>query len=78
MSGPDSTFNRFIERSKDYLYTGIEVLEVPLIQNATEKYNTTVSAKEWNKTDPRYAKIPALTTSLYKLEGNQNYVLATV
>ena len=36
-----------------------------------------VSAKEWTKTDPKDAKIIALTTRLSKLEKNITSVLAT-
>ena len=37
-----------------------------------------VVPKKWAKTDPRDAKITALTTCLYKLEQNKTYVLEKV
>ena len=37
LSGPNSTINHFIENNKDYWYTGTEVQEVELIQNASNK-----------------------------------------
>ena len=45
LSGPNSTFNSFIERTKDYCYTIREVPEVKLIQNTNEKYNNTAAEK---------------------------------
>ena len=68
MSGTNSTFNRFIEMTKDDWYTGTELLLGYLIQNVTEKYNNMVAEKEWNKIDPKDAKTTALTTSLSNLD----------
>ena len=39
LSGPKSTFNSFIERTKYDWYTVTELLSVDLIQNYAEKYN---------------------------------------
>ena len=38
-----------------------------ITRNTTEKYNTTVAAKEWTTIDPKNEKNIALTTHLYKL-----------
>ena len=43
LSGPNSTFNSFIESNKDDWFTGTEILKGYLIQNATEKYNNMVA-----------------------------------
>ena len=61
LSGSTSTFNFSIERAKDGCDTVTEVLEGYPIQNATENYNNMLAAKEWTKTDPKVAKIIALT-----------------
>ena len=45
LSGPNSTFNIFIESTKDDLDTGTEVPAGELIQNTTEKCNNMVAAK---------------------------------
>ena len=44
-SGPNSTFNSFVEIKKDYCYTGSEVLASDLINNSTDKHNNTETAK---------------------------------
>ena len=51
-SGPNSTLNHFIEKTKDDRYKVTEVLEGYLIQNDTQRYNNTVLAKKWTNTDP--------------------------
>ena len=56
LTGEKSTFNRFIEKSKDDWETETEVPAPELIQNATEKYNNMVAAKYWNKTYSKDAK----------------------
>ena len=68
MSGPNSTFNRFVERTKDDWDTGTKLLSGYLIQNYINKYNNMVAAKEWTKIDPNYAKALTLTTRLSKFE----------
>ena len=68
LSGPNSSLNCYIERCKDDWDTGADVTPDSLIQVAKEKYNNMVAQKEWNKTDPKDAKILALTTRLNKLE----------
>ena len=45
LSGTNSTFNIFIERNKDDWDTGYEIIVSDLISNATENYNSMVSAK---------------------------------
>ena len=67
MSGPNSTFNRFVERTKDDWDTGTKLLSGYLIQNYINKYNNMVAAKEWTKTDPKDSKILSLTTMISKL-----------
>ena len=57
--------------------TGTEVPSVELVHNATEKYNNMIAAKEWTKTDLKYAKIISLTTRLSKCERNNTSVHAT-
>ena len=44
-SGPKSTFNHFIESTKDDLETGTEVLAGETFQNAIDKYNNMVASK---------------------------------
>ena len=44
-TGPNSTFNRFIQRTKDDWYMGEEVPEGELSHNATQKYNDMVAGK---------------------------------
>ena len=44
-SGPNSTFNRFIERTKDNWDTETEFPSEELIHNANENYNNMVAAK---------------------------------
>ena len=46
------------------------MLEGDLIQNDTDKYNNMVAENQWNKTDPKDAKIIALKTRMFKLEVN--------
>ena len=48
-----------------------------LFQNATEKYNNKVAAKEWTNTYHNYAKILALPTCLSKVYKNKTSVLST-
>ena len=45
LSGKNSAFNCFIERTKDDWYTRKYFIAVDLIKNATKKYNNTVAAK---------------------------------
>ena len=45
LAGPNSTFKRFIESTKDDFNIVKEVLEGELIQNSTEKYNNMIAAK---------------------------------
>ena len=75
LSGENSTFNCFIESTEDDWETGREVLSGELINNATQKCNTKVAAKEWTKTDPKDAKTLALPTRLSKLEKNKTSVI---
>ena len=63
-SGPHSTSHSFFEITKSDWDTRKERKSGEIIQNATKKYNITLAAKEWTKTDPRYAKIHTLPTSL--------------
>ena len=75
LSGPDQTFYHFIEIIKYFWDTGSEIIASDLIDNATQKYNNVVAAKDWTNTDPKDDKILALTNLLYKLEKNKTYVL---
>ena len=68
MSGPNSNFNIFIERYKDYWESGTEVPTGEIIQNGTDKQNGLVSAKELINTDPNDTKFLALPTRLSKLD----------
>ena len=77
-SGLKSTFNHFIESTKDDLETGTEVLAGNFIHNATKTYNNMVATKELTKIDPKDDRILALTTCLTKLEKDRTYVLAIV
>ena len=49
-SGPNSTFNRFIEMYKDDWDKVIEFIEVDLIRNDTKNYNNILAAKALSKT----------------------------
>ena len=68
LSAPNSTFNGFTESTKADQDTSAEVLEGYLINNANDKYNSMVSAKEWTKTDPKDPKILTLPTCLSRLD----------
>ena len=66
LSGPNSTFNYFIERAKYHWETVTEVPSMELIHNSNEKYNNMVLAKEWTKKHPKDDKILSLTTRISK------------
>ena len=57
MSGPNPTFDPFVERNKGDWDTGTEVIERDLIQNDTEKYNNMVAEKNGLRQIPRMLKL---------------------
>ena len=52
LSETNSTFNSFIERTKDYWDTVTEDPARELIHNATDNYNNMVSTTSCTKTNP--------------------------
>ena len=78
LSGPNLTFNHFIEISKDYWDIGTDVSSGERIYNASDNYNNILATKQWTKTESNNAKSIALTTRLYKLEQEKNSFLATI
>ena len=64
LSGPNSTFNHFIEHSRDEWDIGTYIDSGDLIQNETKKYNNTASFKQWTKKGPKYFNIIVLTSLL--------------
>ena len=63
--GPNPALKLSIKHIKDKPDTGTEAEDVDLIQNATEKYNNMVAAKEFTKMDQKDANILALTTRFH-------------
>ena len=57
LSWTNSTFSRFIEKSKDDWYTVTEVPSALLINNATEKHNNMIAENNGERNIPRILKL---------------------
>ena len=68
LSSKNETFRNFIQRKKDEWEEGNEVNHTVLAHEATVKYNNMVSQHKWNQTDPKDAKIVALTSQLKDIQ----------
>ena len=64
LTSKNDIFRSMIQREKDKWELGEDVLPDSLVDKATTKYNNMVLQKLWNQTDPKDAKILALTTKL--------------
>ena len=71
-SGPNHTYNTFIQRIADDVESGIgayaSITPDQLIVASKAKFNNMDSRNEWGAVDPRDAKIMALTTKLQSVE----------
>ena len=71
-TGPNDTFNKFIQRIEDDVESGIgshsAITPDTLITAARTKFNNMDSKDLWDKVDPRDAKIMALATMVENLQ----------
>ena len=71
-TGPNDTFNKFIQRIEDDVESGIgshsAITSDTLITAARTKFNNMDSKDLWDKVDPRDAKIMALATMVESLQ----------
>jgi hypothetical protein len=72
-SGPNATFNMYIDRLNDDIESGTgpnkNMTWQDIIIAARRKYSPMHAANTWDKVDPRDAKLLALTTKLAAMEG---------
>ena len=75
LSGPNHSFNDFVQRLKDDVESGIgpnrNIDADTLITAARTKFDNMDKQKLWNKVDPRDAQIMALTTQLEEIKKGQ-------
>ena len=69
LTSKNDIFWSMIQREKDRGELGEDVLPDSLVEKATTKYNNMILQKIWNQTDPKDAKILALTTKLEVLDS---------
>ena len=71
-SGPNATFNNFIDRINDDIESGRGENKNAnwrdIVLQARKKYINMEATKKWNHVDPRDAKLLALTTELEKIK----------
>ena len=69
LTSKNDSFVGFIQRKKDDWEIGGTETPTTLISLAVQKYNNMKKQNTWNQTNPKDAKIMALTTKLQKLEN---------
>ena len=71
-SGPNAAFNGFVNGIKTDIKSEIgthaKITSKQLFQASEQFYNNLVSKKEWDKVDPKDARLIALTTEIEKLK----------
>jgi hypothetical protein len=74
-TGPNHSFNLFIDRIKDNIDSGLglhsDIEPKRIIIACRQKYTNMVKLKEWNKVDPRDAQMMSLVTQLQILTSKQ-------
>jgi len=80
-TGPNHTFNTFVQRIEDETESGIGAManltSDQVITACRAKYNNMVSKKEWTAVDPREAQILALATQMKEMQAKHSQALAT-
>ena len=64
-------FNNFVQRGKDDWELGKDQNFEDVMENTTVKYNNMVKQTIWTQTDPKDAKILALTTLNHELQNSK-------
>ena len=74
-TGPNNSFNLFIDRIKDNIDSGLglhsQIDTDAIIVACRQKYTNMVELKEWTKVDPRDAQLMTLVTQLQVLQTQQ-------
>ena len=74
-TGPNNSFNLYIDRIKDDIDSGLglhsNIEPESIIIACRQKYTNMVELKEWNKVDPRDAQMMTLVTQLQILTSKQ-------
>ena len=80
-TGPNHSFNLFIDRIKDDIDSGLgihsDIEPESIIITCRQKYTNMVELKEWNKVDPCDAQMMSLVTQLQALTSKQQAAHAT-
>ena len=71
LSGKKDIFNNCVQRGKDDWELVKDQNYEDVMNNATVKYNNMVKQKIWTQTDPKDAKILALTTLNHELQNGK-------
>ena len=71
LSEKTDIFNNFVQRGKDDWELGKDQNFEDVMENTTVKYNNMVKQKIWTQTDPKDAKILALTTLNNELQNGK-------
>ena len=80
LTGPNNTYNGFIQRIVDNVESGIganaNITADDLIVAANAKYNNMDDKSEWAAVDPRDATLLALATELKEIKAQQKQNIA--
>ena len=71
LSEKNDIFNNFVQRGKDDWELGKDQNFEDVMENTTVKYNNMVKQTIWTQTDPKDAKILALTTLNHELQNSK-------
>ena len=81
LTGPNATFNGFIQRIVDDVESGTgsnrRIQPHAVVAAARAKFNNMKVNGDWSKVDPRDAQILALTTQVNELKTSRSTALAT-
>ena len=81
LTGPNATFNAFIQRMVDNVESGTgsnrRIQPHAIVAAARAKFNNMKVNGDWSKVDPRDAQILALTTQVNELKTSRSTALAT-
>ena len=81
LTGPNATFDAFIQRMVDGIEFGTgsnhRIQPHAIVAAARTKFNNMKVNRDWSKVDPRNAQIWALTTQVNELKTSRSTALAT-
>ena len=81
LTGPNATFNVFIQRIVDDVESGTgsnhRIQSHAIFATTRAKFNNIKANQDWNKVDPRDAQILALVTKVNELQASKSAALTT-